>query len=145
MERRRKEKQQHGGGGRRQGKQRRREWRSGGSDCSWSSPSSIFKNSGLDHFLSKRVKQGRSASLGEPVRVSAANNSSLSVDAAMKDNICSLTGEQQPRLLSTLTDTEVNTPAASLSKRSAALDRYQVDEAAEMKSDFLWPLCQSDV
>lgn len=63
----------------------------------------------------------------------------------MKDNICSLTGEQQPRLLSTLTDTEVNTPAAGLSKRSAALDRYQVDEAAEMKSDFLWPLCQIDV
>lgn len=57
----------------------------------------------------------------------------------MKDNICSLTGEQQPRLLSTLADTEVNTPAASLSKQSAALDRYQVDEAAEMKSDFLWP------
>lgn len=54
----------------------------------------------------------------------------------MKGNICSLPGEQQPRLLSTLAGTEVNTPASSLSKQPAALDCYQVDEAAEMKSDF---------
>lgn len=86
------------------------------------------------------MKQGRTAFVSEPVRVGATNSSNSRVDAAVKDNICSLTGEQQPRLLSALAGIEVNTPASSLSKQPAALDCYQADEAAEMKSDFLWPL-----
>lgn len=58
------------------------------------------------------------------VKVRATNemssSSSSTVGAAVKDNICSLTGEQQPRLLSTLAGIEVNTAApASRTLRAA--------------------------